>query len=72
MEREHPTAPNGLPWQIARACNAGTCIRVALGGTSEVIFLGDSKDPDGPIQSYTRPEWESFVRQVKHGEYDAF
>jgi hypothetical protein len=71
MQREHPTDPNDLQWRISRACNAGTCVRVALEGSSETVFLGDSKHPDGPIQSYTRPEWASFVEQVKRGEYDA-
>lgn len=71
MRRDQLFAPNGVPWRISRACNAGTCVRVALESSSEIIFLGDSKHPDGPIHSYTRPEWVSFVERVKRGEYDA-
>jgi Domain of unknown function (DUF397) len=57
-----------LPWRIARNCNGGACIRVAPSG--ERIVLGDSKDPNGPILSYTRSEWHAFITGIKHGDFD--
>jgi Domain of unknown function (DUF397) len=35
-----------------------------------MVFLGDSKAPEGPILSYTRPEWISFVEGVRQGDFD--
>jgi hypothetical protein len=36
-----------------------------------MILLGDSKNPDGPVLSYTRAEWEAFVTGIKRGEFDS-
>ena len=35
-----------------------------------MIALGDSKNPGGPVLSYTRAEWETFVAGIKRGEFD--
>lgn len=34
------------------------------------VELRDSKDPDGPRQTFTRREWIAFVAAVKEGEFD--
>jgi predicted secreted Zn-dependent protease len=63
-------SPDGgnLSWRVARHCDGGACVRVAPAG--EMILLGDSKNPDGPILSYTRTEWEAFITGIKRGEFD--
>lgn len=46
----------------------GDCVEVA--GTSNLIVVRDSKDPDGPMLSYARAEWDAFVADVMEGEFD--
>ena len=57
-----------LPWRTALSCNGGTCIKVAAIG--QMILVGDSKSPDGPILTYTPAEWRDFVSGVKNGDFD--
>jgi hypothetical protein len=45
------------------------CVEVAVtadGGRA----VRDSKNPQGPVHFYTRPEWAAFVDGVKDGEFD--
>jgi predicted secreted Zn-dependent protease len=55
-------------WRTALNCNGGTCVRVAAAG--QMIIVGDSKSPDGPILRYTSAEWREFVSGVKNGDFD--
>jgi hypothetical protein len=34
------------------------------------VEVGDSKNPGGPVLTYTAAEWEAFLRGVKRGEFD--
>lgn len=68
MNSPNPEKPDELRWRVAQACNGGACIRVASSGN--IIFLGDSKNPDGHIQRYTRSEWDEFVTKIKLGGFD--
>ncbi len=61
---------HNLSWLSAQSCNGGNCVLVAPSDTA--IFIGDSKDPAGPILKYTRPEWDTFVARIKRGEFDRF
>jgi Domain of unknown function (DUF397) len=67
MERVDPVSPDGLTWRTSRYCNGGDCIRVASSGN--VVYVGDSKDPGGPVLSYTKDEWRNFVTLIKRGDY---
>jgi uncharacterized protein DUF397 len=67
--------PNGVPitlgkiaWKVARRCNGGACIRVA--SQNDQILIGDSKNPGGPVLSYSRGEWDAFVEGVRLGDFD--
>jgi hypothetical protein len=62
-----PTLGN-LSWRVARNCNGGNCIRVAP--SADMIVIGDSKNPDGPLLSYSRAEWAAFVEGVRQGDFD--
>ncbi|MGW9029113.1 DUF397 domain-containing protein [Streptomyces sp. NPDC055722] len=47
----------------------GACVQVAElpdGGRA----VRDSKNPEGPVHFYTRPEWVAFIAGVKNGEFD--
>ena len=57
-----------LCWRVARACNGGACLRVAPRG--ELILLGDSKNPSGPVLRFSHSTWLDFVARIKRGEFD--
>jgi hypothetical protein len=45
------------------------CVEVAVtadGGRA----VRDSKDPNGPLQFFTRGEWSAFIQGAKAGEFD--
>jgi hypothetical protein len=46
------------------------CIEVAAQG--EQILVRDSKDPGGPILSFSLSEWELFVEGLIAGDFDQF
>ena len=48
--------------------NGGSCVEVLR--RDEAIQVRDSKDPHGPILTFTRREWEAFVGGAKDGEFD--
>lgn len=70
MELTDPTNLTGLKWQVSQKCNGGACVRVADGGG--LIFLGDTKNPSGPVLAYSRPEWQALIAQIKRGDLDLF
>jgi len=56
-------------WLKSRKSGAnGQCVEVAE--TRGMIAVRDSKDPSGPILTYTRVEWEAFLDGAKKGEFD--
>lgn len=63
-----PPTLGELNWHIAAMCNGGACIRVAPRG--DQIVIGDSKNPDGPVLTYSRTEWHAFVDGVRQGDFD--
>ena len=44
------------------------CVEVAISTTE--VAVRDSKDPKGPILSFSPKEWKAFVAGVKIGEFD--
>jgi hypothetical protein len=59
----------GSAWRKAQlSVNNGACVEVAP--TSGMIAMRDSKDPSGPVLTYTRIEWSAFLDGVKKGEFD--
>ena len=34
------------------------------------VILRDSKDPDGPVLTFTRTEWEAFLEGVGSHQFD--
>jgi predicted secreted Zn-dependent protease len=57
-----------LNWHVALACNGGECIRVAP--QANKIIIGDSKNPGGPVLTYSRTEWYTFVDGIRQGDFD--
>jgi hypothetical protein len=67
----------GAPWRKSSysSGNGGACVEVAVvpgskEGSDYVITMRDSKDPDGPVLTFTPAEWEAFTLGVQDGEFD--
>jgi Domain of unknown function (DUF397) len=55
-------------WQRPTICASSSCVEVATIG--DTIAIRDSKDPESPVLTYDRDEWQAFVAGVKAGEFD--
>lgn len=55
-------------WVKAEASGNGGCVEIAH--LNDWTALRDSKAPDGPVQFYTRHEWECFLDGARNGEFD--
>lgn len=53
----------------SRSQSNGQCVEVAA-NLPGVIGLRDSKDPSGPILTFTPEEWQAFLAGTKDGEFD--
>ncbi|GGO81677.1 DUF397 domain-containing protein [Nonomuraea cavernae] len=47
----------------------GQCVQVAFLGGGHVA-VRDSKDPTGPVLTFTAGEWNAFIRGAKEGEFE--
>lgn len=43
------------------------CVAVRIG---ETVDVRDTKDPASPTLTFTRGEWDAFIKGVKKGEFD--
>jgi hypothetical protein len=58
------------PWRKSTFSNpSGNCVEVAT-VTSGLVAVRNSRDPEGGVLFYTRPEIDAFVRGAKAGEFD--
>lgn len=53
----------------------GACVEIKVEpgskeGSEYVITMRDSKDPDGPVLTFTPDEWRAFTLGVQDGEFD--
>jgi hypothetical protein len=49
------------------SCGNHTCVEVAV---SDEVVVRDSKDPNGPVLTFSHDEWYAFIAGVKNGEFD--
>lgn len=54
-------------WQRSSRCEAASCVEV--NNTSTVIYVRDSKNPDGGILEFTAESWHDFIQSIKDGEF---
>lgn len=59
-----------IPWRTAVKSAASNCVKVAR--RNGVIVIADSKNPSGPVLSYTLDEFDAFLDGAKNGEFDDF
>lgn len=50
-----------------RGCDAGACVEVSKGTT---VKIRDSKDPDGPVLTFSYEEWKNFTEGIIGGKFD--
>jgi hypothetical protein len=57
-----------LEWRWRKSSYSGNggadCVEVAS-GLPDVVAVRDSKNPDGPILTFSRDEWASFITRLR-------
>jgi hypothetical protein len=53
------------------SANNGACVELAP-LTEGGVAVRDSKDPHGPVLSFTRAEWTAFAAGMAAGEFNGF
>nr|WP_027658834.1 DUF397 domain-containing protein [Salinispora fenicalii] len=58
-----------LSWKKPMRCDnsAPNCVEVASGDNGE-RFVRDSKNPNGPVLTFTNEEWDAFEGSVRGGQ----
>lgn len=56
-------------WRKAAGCANSACVEVAI--DEDQYLVRDSKDPWGPILTFTAVEWEAFVAGVRAGDFES-
>ncbi|MEU1391781.1 MULTISPECIES: DUF397 domain-containing protein [unclassified Nonomuraea] len=64
-----PTVSPGGWRKSSLGAAAGECVEFARSTTGEVS-LRDSKDPSGPVLTFTPGEWRAFVGGVRNAEFE--
>ncbi|ACU69218.1 protein of unknown function DUF397 [Catenulispora acidiphila DSM 44928] len=61
---------DGLQWRKAAASSGnGSCVELAP-GLAGSVYMRDSKDPQGPVLTFTRKEIAAFLEGARGGEFD--
>jgi len=55
-------------WRKSSESGSSDCVEVRV--TTKHIHVRDTKDPDGPVLSFTYREWQAFLSGVRLGEFD--
>ena len=56
------------PLKWSARCADGACVEVTEDGGT--VMMRDSKDPTGPVLTFSRESWKRFIRAAKDGEFD--
>ncbi|MBO2451793.1 DUF397 domain-containing protein [Actinomadura barringtoniae] len=64
MKSAHPV------WRKSTSSQGGGTDCVEVADLAEACGVRDSKDPDGPVLSFTRKEWAGFLSTIKSDRYD--
>ena len=60
----------GQEWFKSSLSASGNCVEVRF--TDSGTQVRSSRDPDGPVLSFTRAEWDAFTGGAQLGEFDRF
>ncbi len=53
--------------EVDRRCGMGECVEVENCGHG--VRVRDSKDPEGPVLTFTNGEWAAFIAGARNGEF---
>lgn len=56
-------------WRRSEFCGSQACVEVAK-PAADVLLVRDAKNPQGPVLSFDRAEWDAFVEGVRAGNFD--
>lgn len=59
---------SSIRWRKSEASAATDCVEVAFVGQS--VLVRNSKDPAGPVLSFTHSEWTAFLTGARNGTFD--
>jgi Domain of unknown function (DUF397) len=65
---EYSPALKNIVWHTSRTCDGGVCVGVARRG--EIVLIGNTTNPDGPVCEFTAIEWRQFLAGAKLGDFD--
>lgn len=54
---------HALTWRKSSFSGASNCVEVATSG--DLVFIRDSKDPEGPVLTTSLDQWRAFVEYVR-------
>ena len=57
-----------IVWRKSETSADGNCVEVAFGDV--VVLVRNSKDPSGPVLSFSGPEWSAFLIGARSGTFD--
>jgi len=57
--------PKHWHWRKSSFSQGGNCVLVAF--ADGLVHVRDSKDPEGPILSFTGPVWNRFLDEIRSG-----
>jgi hypothetical protein len=55
-------------WRKSSFSGTGDCVEWRIDESR--VQVRDSKHPDGPVLTYSHPEWQAFLAAAKSGEAD--
>lgn len=55
-------------WFKSSRSNPGGCVEVRF--LDDSVQVRDSKDPQGPVLTFTNREWTAFLEGVRFNEFD--
>lgn len=60
--------PSAGAWFRARASGLSGCVEVSL--NPEYVLVRNSRNPDGPVLTFSLAEWIAFLDGARSGEFD--
>jgi hypothetical protein len=55
-------------WRKSSRSNPGQCVEIMIG--AQQVHIRHSQDREGPVLSFTHPEWQAFLDGVRGCEFD--
>lgn len=60
--------PDSVNWRTLRTCVSDACVGVTRRG--DVILIGNTNNPEGPVGEFTLDDWSQFIDGIKLGDFD--